>query len=161
MKNQRHYLEQQVKMTAAIGRLKRHNRYFIMGEIALFMLIIASIGVFAMTAWSKSGLLMAVVCLSAYLFTRFFDNKNASNIKQTEQLLAVYTHELEAIEGNYSAFDSGQEFVDYRHPFTFDLDIFGQNSLFARLNRTQSFIRRDTVSARGNPLHEQQSRLHG
>ena len=123
-------------MTAVISRLKRYNRYFIVGEIALFMLIVASVAVFAMTAWSKSGLLMAVVCLSAYLFTRFFDNKNASTIKQTEQLLAVYTHELEAIEGNYSAFDSGQDFIDYHHPFTFDLDVFGQNSLFARLNRT-------------------------
>ena len=26
--------------------------------------------------------------------------------------------------------------MDYHHPFTFDLDVFGQNSLFARLNRT-------------------------
>ena len=136
MNNQTYYLEQKAKATAIATRLKRFSRLFIIAEIALFALIIGSLAIAFMTTWTLLGSILAVISFIAYVFTRSFDNKNTRNIKQTEQLIAVYTHELDAINGNYSAFDSGQDFIDYQHPFTYDLDVFGQNSLFARLNRT-------------------------
>ena len=52
MENQKHYLEQKAKMTAVISRLKRYNRYFIVGEIALFMLIVASVAIFAIPVYA-------------------------------------------------------------------------------------------------------------
>ena len=136
MNNQTYYLEQKAKATAIATRLKRFSRLFIIAEIALFALIIGALAIAFMTTWTLLGSILAVISFIAYVFTRSFDNKNTRNIKQTEQLIAVYTHELEAISGDYSAFDSGQDFIDYQHPFTYDLDVFGQNSLFARLNRT-------------------------
>lgn len=136
MNNQTYYLEQKAKATAIATRLKRFSRLFIIAEIALFALIIGSLAIAFMTTWTLLGSILAVISFIAYVFTRSFDNKNTRNIKQTEQLIAVYSHELEAISGDYSAFDSGQDFIDYQHPFTYDLDVFGQNSLFARLNRT-------------------------
>ena len=35
-----------------------------------------------------------------------------------------------------SCFDAGEKYIDPRHPFTFDMDIFGAESLFNRINRT-------------------------
>jgi hypothetical protein len=37
-------------------------------------------------------------------------------------------------------FENGAFFSNPSHPYTFDLDIFGQNSLFQHLNRTSTFI---------------------
>ena len=40
------------------------------------------------------------------------------------------------MNGDFSCFDNGEKYVDSNHPFTFDLDCFGENSLFNRINRT-------------------------
>lgn len=39
---------------------------------------------------------------------------------------------------NLSSFDQGQEFIDKKHPFSNDLDLFGEHSLFQLLNHTVS-----------------------
>jgi DNA mismatch repair ATPase MutS len=38
--------------------------------------------------------------------------------------------------GNYTCFADGSEYIDPKHPFTFDMDIFGPQSLYQRINRT-------------------------
>ena len=40
--------------------------------------------------------------------------------------------------GDYSCFADGSEYADPKHPFTYDMDIFGRQSLFQRINRTVS-----------------------
>ena len=47
-----------------------------------------------------------------------------------------YQAELVSLENNHSAFDGGKEWVDSSHPFSLDLDVFGDASLFQALNRT-------------------------
>ena len=42
------------------------------------------------------------------------------------------------MEGNISPFDGGSEYVNTTHSFSFDLDLFGDGSLFQYLNRTCS-----------------------
>ncbi len=49
----------------------------------------------------------------------------------------INADELNSLEtNNYSAFDEGKEFVDSTHNFSYDLDIFGRNSIFQIVNRT-------------------------
>ena len=43
--------------------------------------------------------------------------------------------EIEALAGNTAAFDGGGEYADPAHPYTSDLDIFGDDSVFKILNR--------------------------
>jgi DNA mismatch repair ATPase MutS len=52
-----------------------------------------------------------------------------------ENLVKLNAGELQALQGDYSFFDSGIEFIDPHHPYTHDLDIFGEGSLFQALNR--------------------------
>lgn len=51
-------------------------------------------------------------------------------------LLKIAEDELKAFDGDYSAFDGAPEQVDASHDFSFDLDIFGERSIFQLLNRT-------------------------
>lgn len=53
-----------------------------------------------------------------------------------ELQLRVNREELQALDGNQSAFEDGQEFIDAEHPYSFDLDLFGKHSLFQVMNRT-------------------------
>ncbi|MBC7641935.1 MAG: DNA mismatch repair protein, partial [Flavobacterium sp.] len=43
-------------------------------------------------------------------------------------------------------FDNGNEFNDFQHTYAYDLDIFGENSLFQNLNRTFTYIGKKTLS---------------
>ena len=53
-----------------------------------------------------------------------------------ETSIRHYQAELASLENNHSAFDGGKEWVDSSHPFSLDLDVFGDGSLFQALNRT-------------------------
>ena len=52
-----------------------------------------------------------------------FDKK-----KHLQKLINVQARELEAMQGNFSNFRAGDEFMNPHHPFTHDLDIFGEGS---------------------------------
>jgi len=43
-----------------------------------------------------------------------------------ENLVDIHWNELQALEGNFSCFESGEEFIEPHHPFTHDLDVFGK-----------------------------------
>jgi len=55
-------------------------------------------------------------------------------------VIKICDQELEALSGNYQSFDGGNEFKNAEHPYSSDLDIFGEHSIFCMLNRTVSFI---------------------
>lgn len=62
---------------------------------------------------------------------------------QTEQelqfnqnLVKINQDEINALNRDFSNFDPGNEFVDLHHDYSFDLDLFGNGSLFQFLNRT-------------------------
>ena len=54
-------------------------------------------------------------------------------------LIEINNNELEALKGNWSAFEDGTEYRDGKHPFSLDMDLFGKKSVFQLLNRTVSF----------------------
>ena len=75
------------------------------------------------------------------LFILFFRlvsiNKNLSEFKKKlNKLVLINQDELKAIQGDFSHFNSGQSYLNPEHEFTYDLDIFGNKSLFQYINRT-------------------------
>jgi hypothetical protein len=55
-------------------------------------------------------------------------------------LVEINQNEISYLEKKRIPFENGQEFNDFHHPYAYDLDIFGENSLFQNLNRTATFI---------------------
>ncbi|MCF8359814.1 MAG: hypothetical protein K9H26_13715 [Prolixibacteraceae bacterium] len=56
-----------------------------------------------------------------------------------KNLMEINQKESKAIGHDFSAFDPGNEFTDYDHINSFDLDLFGKGSLFQYLNRSVTF----------------------
>ncbi len=63
-----------------------------------------------------------------------------------EACIRHYQAELASLGNNNSAFDGGKEWIDTSHPFSLDLDVFGEHSLFQFLNRTCTPIGKETLS---------------
>ncbi|WP_299822939.1 MutS family DNA mismatch repair protein [uncultured Pontibacter sp.] len=55
-------------------------------------------------------------------------------------LRKINEEETDRLHGKLNAFDGGNSFIDGHHPYTSDLDIFGQNSLFQLINRSVTSI---------------------
>ncbi|MEA4950048.1 MAG: hypothetical protein VB068_10455, partial [Petrimonas sp.] len=55
---------------------------------------------------------------------------------KSEALARIARNELKAFEYDFSPFDGAPEQIDPTHSFSFDLDIFGEKSVFQMLNRT-------------------------
>lgn len=51
-------------------------------------------------------------------------------------LHSVYTNEINFLSGDYSPFDNGERFVNKKHAYSYDLDVFGENSIYHMINRT-------------------------
>jgi len=53
-----------------------------------------------------------------------------------ELLIKLNKNELDALAGNFEAFNSGKEYTDHLHPFSEDMDLFGRGSIFQSINRS-------------------------
>lgn len=122
-------------LTAEIATLKLRNRLFVCAELATF---IAAVGCLAAyTAYGNTWLTAAAAAMgAAYMAARRMDVNNGEHIDRLTAHLTVYRNELRYLADDFSPFDNGRRYIDPQHPFTFDMDIFGPQSLFHRINRT-------------------------
>ncbi len=76
--------------------------------------------------------------IAIFIFLLVKSNSLGKKIKLSKAKIKINKNEINALDGNYSCFEAGNEFIDYEHTYSYDLDIFGQGSLFQFLNRTST-----------------------
>ena len=93
----------------------------------------------AIISANYSMALMTSVIIATIVIFLFFVKRNAEyqyNKNINYNLKNINQSELKALDNDNSDFDGGAEFVDPKHCYTYDLDIFGNRSIFQKLNRT-------------------------
>ena len=75
--------------------------------------------------------------------TVLFENKT-----HLENLVKINEMELQAVKGNDDGFSSGVEFINPTHPYSHDLDIFGEGSLYQSINRCNTIQGRKEMAQR-------------
>lgn len=130
------YTDKVAALTTEIVELKCHNTTFVLAELAAFVAMLASLVAYTLTSVGVLFVILAVFFFAVYYFIRQVDAGKNYKADECERLLKVYENELSYLNGNFSCFDAGEKYIDPRHPCTFDMDIFGAESLFNRINRT-------------------------
>ena len=130
------YTEKERHLAGDIAQLKQKSRLFVAGQIVFFLLFLAFLVLYTLVSWGVLPLVLSAVSLLLYALVRLMDVKNDAQVHRFSNLRKVYLHELSYLKGDFSCFDEGERYVDAHHPFTFDLDVFGLESLFQRMNRT-------------------------
>ena len=131
------YYEQRLDSIAAqIAVRRRRNRFYVVGEIASFVLFVALVAAYAMMGWGWLAAWLSALSLVAYVAIRRMDERNEAHTEWLQSLSEVCRRELSYLHGDYSSFDDGERYIDASHPFTLDMDVFGEQSLFQRINRT-------------------------
>lgn len=131
-----YYLEKAEVLRTEAATLRSRTRSFVVAELVSFALTVGLVIAYALTDGGWTLLVFMAFVALAYLWIRSLDVRSSTRLEECEAWLAVYGGELAALEGDFSHFDDGTQFVDAKHPFSLDLDVFGPESLFHRMNRT-------------------------
>lgn len=87
----------------------------------------------------------AIILFASFLILMRIHSKLSFQKKIKTALVAINKDEISYLERKSIPFENGVEFNDFHHPYAYDLDIFGDHSLFQNLNRTGTFIGKKTL----------------
>lgn len=152
------YTEKERQLADEIAQLKQKSRLFVAGQIVFFLLFLAFLVLYTLVSWGALPLVLSAVSLLLYALVRLMDVKNDAEVHRFSNLRKVYLNELSYLKGDFSCFDDGERYADAHHPFTFDLDVFGKDSLFQRINRTVTTGGSDWLAAQLSSVDNRSAR---
>jgi DNA mismatch repair ATPase MutS len=92
-------------------------------------------------------IVITIFFIGIFLTLVFYHNNMFEYKKRVALLINVNEKGLKRIDGEFTSFnDNGSEYLDDKHPFINDLDIFGNNSIFQYLNTTVTKGGRDKLA---------------
>lgn len=121
-----------IELNVVTYKLKRFAWY----RFFTFVLIFAPVFIFGVKNW-----LTLILSLVSLILFSFLVKKNIQLEKRKKKftvLKKLVKDELLALKHSFSHFKNGKEFLDTDHFFSYDLDLFGEGSLFQFLNRTST-----------------------
>lgn len=134
------------EFTSEYEKLTRTDR-----TVGIARLGVAIIGLFLMCQWVATGNgwlgwgLVPVV--GVFIWLMQYHNQLDARRKMANALAEVNQREIDFLIAGALPFENGIEFQDHQHAYTYDLDIFGENSLFHRLNRTGTWPGKKLLAA--------------
>lgn len=128
--------------------LNKANKKF--NCISLLRLISVFICLFTVFYYIKTNeilyLAAAFVSFIGFVFLMRIHFKLSFQKQFLNALLKINENEISFLKREALPFENGIEFNDFHHPYAYDLDIFGEHSLFQNLNRTATFIGKKTLA---------------
>lgn len=130
---------------SAVALKSRYNYFSIVRLVAFFLSIFLAIFIF--TQWNAGiGMAFLVLFLIAFAQFVFWHRAILTKAKHHQYLATINEEEIDVLNHQYHHFDNGDLFVDPAHPYSVDLDIFGDYSIFQYFNRTSTSIGRQSLA---------------
>lgn len=131
----------------SVKQSKVQKQIYNLGSLRLLLFVagVAGIIYFWSAAWYIIALVAAITFIPFLILVKqhnkLFYKKDYLDKKQE-----VYEQEIKAFDYDISAFDGGKEFIDAAHLYTYDLDVFGERSLFQYVNRTSTDLGKNRLA---------------
>jgi len=123
---------------------KRYNSISLLRLLSIFFCL------FMLFYYIKTNealyVLSAFLSFVGFLFLMRIHSKLSFQKELTKAVLKINEDEIAYLKREKLPFENGIEFNDFHHPYAYDLDIFGEHSLFQNLNRTATFIGKKTLA---------------
>jgi DNA mismatch repair ATPase MutS len=130
--------------TEIAGIKKRSNWYSLVRLLSFAAAIFLLVKLLPVNIYLAIGSALAAISILLLFVNR--SSKLSISKQLLEELLKINISELNALGWDFSDLDRGQQYIDPEHPYTSDLDIFGERSLFQYLNRTSIARGRDCLA---------------
>jgi len=135
----------------------QRSKYNTLSMARLAMAVIFLIlGYYSIAATDGSQFVVGMVICAVVFSVLMKKHTQVSQQKErAEALVKVNENEIAYLNGTALPFDDGAEFVNFQHPYSHDLDVFGQRSLFHNLNRTETYKGKQKLAAMLNGITPQ------
>ena len=135
--NAKNFYEQQItKLEEKVKSLKLIAKRWVLIRLITFLVI--PLTVYFFYHIGTFIILIVLIEVLTFLFVVRKSIENKELLQFNKNLLWINASELKALNGDFSTFPSGKQFVDTNHAFSFDFDVFGKNGFFQFFNRTVS-----------------------
>jgi hypothetical protein len=104
-------------------------------RLGLFLFEIAVIGLIIYFGFNLVFDVLLIVPILLFLAQVKKQSKTQQELAYQKQLHWIYANELQLIRERKNGYGNGEAYQDESHPYTSDLDIFGEGSLYALVNR--------------------------
>lgn len=94
-----------------------------------------------------AGIILILIFTILFLYLLKLFSNHSEKEEFLGNLVIINQNEADALAGNLAAFDAGSSYIDSRHDFSFDVDLFGASSLFQYLNRAVTDYGRDILAS--------------
>ncbi len=128
------YTEQLAKFEAESIQLKKKLYVSSLLRLGAFIGIVGCVYFFFGTV--STLMLTAGFCVILFVYLLIKHQDLLQNYNLNQALIEINKVELKALNRDYLTFDDGKEFVDPKHPYSYDIDLFGRGSFFQYCNRT-------------------------
>ena len=132
---QNHYTERLQQTEAELKNVRKNITRISIIRVFLFVAGIAGVIHFFHSESWKIILTLCLTFLPFFVLIKIHDRLFRRR-EWLETQARINREELQGLQGDYSCFDEGKEFIDPEHFYSFDLDLFGRRSLFQAINRT-------------------------
>lgn len=89
---------------------------------------------------------ISLFCIIGFIFLVLRHQSLVNERKLTEQMIRINGVEIDALHRKYSSLPEGSEFIDAKHYYSNDIDLFGKGSFFQYMNRTATFSGRKALA---------------
>jgi hypothetical protein len=140
------YLAQKEVFLKEFAQLsKQYNTVSIVRFIAAAAFLV--LGYYCLTPGDNTlQIIGMVLCAIAFFLLMRFHTNISQKKDRAAAIVKVNDDEINYLEGKNIAFENGSEFVDFKHPYSHDLDVFGHRSLFHNLNRTETYSGKEKLA---------------
>ncbi len=135
LSNYQNYAEEQQNVINALQRKLNHISFSRLGLFLVEILVVALVVNFGFHLAFGISLFLPLVL---FLLLLRKQTSVQNELTYARHLLWVYKNEIEQITAGKNGYDHGDEYADEQHPYSSDLDIFGQGSLYAFINRCKT-----------------------
>ncbi len=133
------------KYTAKANTLNQQLRWFSLLRLLLFCVFIF-LGYKSIQTGDRLFIFSTILLLVIFLlFIRLYD-KLQSKAAFYKELANLNNNEINFLNGQPSVYADGIEYTDPHHPYSYDLDMFGNGGLFPYLNRTSTTFGKEALS---------------
>lgn len=141
------YTSRKIQFTSEFENLKKRYNTISFFRLISIALLLISLFYFIKTKEIYFEIFAIILVIAFIVFVRIH-SKLSYKIKYLEALISINVNEIDFLSKTKIPFENGLEFTDFTHPYSYDLDVFGENSLFQNLNRTHTFIGKKTLAQR-------------
>jgi len=112
------------------------KKLFISSMVRLSVFIGTALVVYLFFGNTPFVIVSLLVGIGIFLFLVSKHTDLVREKKYLEAIIDVNQNEIDGLNGNLSSFDNGENYKDPLHHFSHDIDLFGENSFFHHINRT-------------------------